>query len=810
MSFFSMNEIRALGKDELKALKKKADGGDSDAQLKMALCLLYGQQGQYDPQSSITYLEKAAASGDAVPLLLMGFQYEHALGVTKNYTDAVNCYAKAYSLLNKESASDTKVSQEKAMTEMSRQYPKLVEQVNSILEIKNFCTFKKGEFVFPWVGETRSEVAKKLPQLSKAVAEFGLLYKAAITDLTADDQGIWAYRYQDTLLMPLEVMKAVAARDYLEQKLLEFDYACLPQDRYFNEAIGRCLIDDDDAYDNDFIIGGLLMMSGHDKSPVWQYRTALWYEYCDNSLEPKTAAYWYSLIQSKLDPAVKGLERLKNGVAYRVLDDVKFGSSEECHRLAVRSMKNPQAAISWHIECALRGETNSLRRLSSAGIGSNKEKSVLDLKKNQESTPFYKVMQQESSDDKKVEAKWNEMLDASVEYFKFLQACKEKIEIIEERLKDHSTDAVDDLYEQVVKRVSEMKNSIKTAGVPLWKRPFVIGDPVGVFSKRLDKSKKLASSVKKTLHDAPKELQTLKESYETLLKVKEISDKQKDEKKNLDKKLNTLCNDINGASRDLNLILEELKDTSTTLSVDMDWKRFGKAALGALATLIICIMLIFSCVGSCQGEKETEEESQEWTSSSETEEGEIQSYAADIENTADEIKKEIEREANAIKDQLNDVESDLSVRDKAKKIYDYVYSADKNGLMKVEKDGKKGFIDGEGKVVVAPIYDYISSWSSDGLAKVEKDGKKGFIDGKGKVVVAPIYDYVSSWNSDGWAKVEKDGKKGFIAKKGNSIKEIVPPIYDYIYSFSGGLAKVEKDGKTGYINKEGKLVQPLE
>ena len=831
MSFFSMNEIRALGKDEFKALKKKADGGDSEAQFKIALSLLYGQQGQYDPQSCMTYLEKAAASGDPVPLLFMGFQYEHALGVTKSYTDAVNCYAKAYSLLNKESVSDTNFSQEKAKTEMSRQYPKLVEQVNSILEIKNFCTFKKGEFVFPWISETRTEVAKKLPQLSKDIAEFGTMYKAATTDLTNDDQGVWAYRYQDTLLMPLEVMKAVAARDYLEQKLFEFGYYSLPQDRYFNEAIGRCLIDDDDAYDNDFIIGGLLMMSGHDKSPLWQYRTALWYEYCVNSLEPKAAAYWYSQIQSKLDPAVKGLERLKNGVAFRMLDDVKYGSSEDCLRLAACSMKNPQVAISWHIEGALRGEMTSLRRLSNAGIASNKEKSVLDSKKNQESTPFYKVMEKESSDDKKVETKWSEMIDASVEHFKFLQACKEKIEIIEERLKDHSTDAVDDLYEQVVKQVNEMKDSVKANGVPLWKRPFVIGDPVGVFLEQLDKSKEMASSIKNTLHDAPNELQKLQESYKKLLKVKEVSDKQINEKKNLDKKLNALCNDIKGTSRDLDLILEELKGTSTTLSVDMDWKRFGKTVLAALFVLFMWVLWIPSYLADHQYSEKQEKAYQEWSSSSEGEES--QSKNADIVNNAD------------------DVASGLSVKEKAEKIFDYVYSPDSKGLMKVEKNEKKGFIDSNGKVVVPPVYDYISSWDSDGWAKVENNSKKGFIatdgntvkevlppvydyisswdsDGWAKVeidnkkgfivkngnavkeVLSPVYDFISSWDSDGWAKVEIDSKKGFIVKNGNTVKEIVPPIYDYIYSFSGGLAKVEKDGKTGYINREGKLVQPLE
>jgi len=171
--------------------------------------------------------------------------------------------------------------------------------------------------------------------------------------------------------------------------------------------------------------------------------------------------------------------------------------------------------------------------------------------------------------------------------------------------------------------------------------------------------------------------------------------------------------------------------------------------------------------------------------------------------------------------------------------YDYVYS-ESDGLRKVEKNGKKGFIDASGREVVAPQYDYIYS-KSDGLYKVEKNGKKGFIRPDGTVFVAVKYDYIYS-KSDGVYKVELNNKKGFVdAKTGKEIcppkydyiysksdglikvelnnkkgfldanyKEILAPTYDYIYSFSGGLAKVELRGKVGYINKQGKLVSPLQ
>ena len=47
----------------------------------------------------------------------------------------------------------------------------------------------------------------------------------------------------------------------------------------------------------------------------------------------------------------------------------------------------------------------------------------------------------------------------------------------------------------------------------------------------------------------------------------------------------------------------------------------------------------------------------------------------------------------------------------------------------------------------------------EGLAWIEKEGKYGFIDNKGNVVVEPIYDSVSNFQ-EGLAKVEKNKKYG--------------------------------------------------
>ncbi len=91
---------------------------------------------------------------------------------------------------------------------------------------------------------------------------------------------------------------------------------------------------------------------------------------------------------------------------------------------------------------------------------------------------------------------------------------------------------------------------------------------------------------------------------------------------------------------------------------------------------------------------------------------------------------------------------------------------------------------------------------SEGLAWVQKDGKWGYINKTGKVVIPLQYDDAYSFY-EGLAVVKKDGKYGFINKTGNII---VPLQYDDVGAFYEGLAWVYKDGEEFYINKQGQRV----
>ncbi len=77
-----------------------------------------------------------------------------------------------------------------------------------------------------------------------------------------------------------------------------------------------------------------------------------------------------------------------------------------------------------------------------------------------------------------------------------------------------------------------------------------------------------------------------------------------------------------------------------------------------------------------------------------------------------------------------------------------------NTLFKSKKDGKYGFVDKDGKVVVDYQYDDVTEQNSYGYAGIKKDGKWGSINNKGEVIQEPTYnledylkiDFIGRWH----------------------------------------------------------------
>jgi WD40 repeat protein len=136
------------------------------------------------------------------------------------------------------------------------------------------------------------------------------------------------------------------------------------------------------------------------------------------------------------------------------------------------------------------------------------------------------------------------------------------------------------------------------------------------------------------------------------------------------------------------------------------------------------------------------------------------------------------------------------------------------GLAVVQLDGKWGFVDASGDLVIDARYSSANDFL-EGLARVQVGGdqyglygKWGFIDHAGRMVIEPQFidsdneGYEQRGFHEGLAMVEVNGRKGFIDKSG---KIVIEPRFWWTYYFTDGLACVSlgPEEKWGYIDKSG-------
>jgi len=134
---------------------------------------------------------------------------------------------------------------------------------------------------------------------------------------------------------------------------------------------------------------------------------------------------------------------------------------------------------------------------------------------------------------------------------------------------------------------------------------------------------------------------------------------------------------------------------------------------------------------------------------------------------------------------------------------------DSEDLLPFVQNGKMGYIDKTGKIIIPPQFDTSSfmgipdlSKFSEGLSPVKARGKVGYIDTSGKIVIAPQFKEARNF-SGGLAAVKIADKWGYVDKKGAIV---ISPQFKDVWRFSEGLAQVEIEGKWGYIDKTGKVV----
>lgn len=131
----------------------------------------------------------------------------------------------------------------------------------------------------------------------------------------------------------------------------------------------------------------------------------------------------------------------------------------------------------------------------------------------------------------------------------------------------------------------------------------------------------------------------------------------------------------------------------------------------------------------------------------------------------------------------------------------------REGVKSYEKNGKYGFINEKGEVVIPAIYQAVGVFS-EGLVKVTINDKDGYINHNGELVIPAIYDF-TMYFCQGLAVACKDGKFGYINPKGETVIEFE---YDDAKDFfePDGFAAVRKNGKEGLIDRHGNIVMPIQ
>ena len=127
----------------------------------------------------------------------------------------------------------------------------------------------------------------------------------------------------------------------------------------------------------------------------------------------------------------------------------------------------------------------------------------------------------------------------------------------------------------------------------------------------------------------------------------------------------------------------------------------------------------------------------------------------------------------------------------------------------IQSNGKYGFLDKTGKVVIQPTFDFAAPFTKDGLTEVESDEGWGLIDKTGKWKIQPKYQWLSHCDTGLWW-AQLDGNLGFIDKTGKWIE--VRGINTYFEAtrinsnFHDGLAAVKINDLWGFVDKTSKLV----
>ena len=125
----------------------------------------------------------------------------------------------------------------------------------------------------------------------------------------------------------------------------------------------------------------------------------------------------------------------------------------------------------------------------------------------------------------------------------------------------------------------------------------------------------------------------------------------------------------------------------------------------------------------------------------------------------------------------------------------------------IKENGKYGYIDKTGSMVIAPAFENTMGFR-EGLAATKLNGKYGYIDMEGRWVIKPTFEFTYMF-SEGLAMVRIGKDFAWIDRQGSIV--IDPQSFEATENgFREGRLAVKRDGKWGFIDSKGKLVIPFQ
>ncbi|HEY6252687.1 MAG TPA: WG repeat-containing protein [Candidatus Angelobacter sp.] len=122
-----------------------------------------------------------------------------------------------------------------------------------------------------------------------------------------------------------------------------------------------------------------------------------------------------------------------------------------------------------------------------------------------------------------------------------------------------------------------------------------------------------------------------------------------------------------------------------------------------------------------------------------------------------------------------------------------------------QKGDKFGFVDGSEKFIIEPAFDDALPFS-EGFAAVKRGDKWGFIDTHGRIVIEPQFK-AAFYFREGLGTVQSDSGDVLIDTSG----KVISQAYSYLQLIAEGRVPVARtrDWKWGYLDLSGKVVIPL-